>query len=132
DVCHRRVWRCAVPVLHPGRDPDDIARADLLGGIAPALHTTDTRRHDERLAARVRVPRGTSARVEGDDAARWTRTLPRLTLEKRAYTCDTGEALSWRRLSLPRSVAADDDPRGGLRLSFSRRCQRENEQSEDA
>src|SRR3954447_11568255 len=64
DMRHGGGGRGAVPVLLPRRKPDDIARPDLLDGIAKALRPTQTRGDDKGLAKRVGVPGCTSARLE--------------------------------------------------------------------
>jgi hypothetical protein len=43
DMRHADGRRCAVPVLHPRRNPDDVAGADLLARAVPVLHQPDTR-----------------------------------------------------------------------------------------
>ena len=63
---HRGRRRSAVPVLLAGREPDDVAGADLLDRPALALRPADTRGHDQRLAERMGVPRRARARLEGD------------------------------------------------------------------
>jgi len=60
----------AVPVLHTGRGPDDIAGLDLLLRAALFLHPAAACRHDQGLAGRVGVPRRARARLEADEAAR--------------------------------------------------------------
>src|SRR5436309_4475299 len=66
DVGHGRGRRRSVPVLLARREPDDVARPDLLDRAAPALHPAAPGRHDERLAERVSVPRRPCARLERD------------------------------------------------------------------
>lgn len=73
DVRHARGRRGAVPVLHAGRDPDDVAWADLLDRAALPLHPAQPGRHDQHLAERVRVPGRAGARLEGDESAGRTR-----------------------------------------------------------
>ena len=70
DVRHRGGWRCAVPVLLTRREPDHVTGPDFLDRPAPALRAAAASRHDQRLAQRVRVPRGSSAGLEGDARAR--------------------------------------------------------------
>src|SRR5262245_48909121 len=53
-------------MLLAGREPDDVARAHLLDWAAFALHPTQPRGNDHRLAERMRVPVGTRAGLEGD------------------------------------------------------------------
>jgi hypothetical protein len=69
DVAHRSVGSCSVPVLLSGRKPDDVAGADFLDRAALALHPAAAERHDQRLAERVRVPRGARAGRERDSRA---------------------------------------------------------------
>src|SRR5208283_2924289 len=69
DMRHGGRGRGAVPVLLARREPDDVARADLLDRAAPALGAAEPRRHDQRLAERVGVPGGARAWLEGDARA---------------------------------------------------------------
>src|SRR5439155_21082174 len=66
EVRHRRGRGGAVPVLLAGREPDNVAGADLLDRPAPALAAADAAGHDQRLAERVGVPGGAGAGFEGD------------------------------------------------------------------
>jgi hypothetical protein len=66
DVRHGRGWCGAVPVLLAGREPDHITRPYLLDWFALALDPATAGRHDQRLAERMRVPRGTRTRLERD------------------------------------------------------------------
>ncbi len=50
-----------------GRDPDHVSLANLVDGIAPALHTAHPSRHDEGLAQRMDVPGGACPRLERDE-----------------------------------------------------------------
>ena len=59
----------AVPVLLAGREPDDVAGADLLDRPALALHPAAAGGDDQRLAERVGVPGRPRARLEGDQRA---------------------------------------------------------------
>ena len=69
DVRHRRRRRRAVPVLLAGREPDHVARPDLLDRPAPALRPAEPSGHDQRLAQRMRVPGRAGAGLEGDAGA---------------------------------------------------------------
>lgn len=69
DMGHRRRRRCAVPMAFTRREPDDVAGADLLDGTAFALHATEARCDDQRLAERMGVPGGAGAGLEGDAGA---------------------------------------------------------------
>jgi len=53
-----------MPVLLAGRKPHNIAGADLLDRSAFSLSPSATRRDDERLSERVRVPRRPRTRLE--------------------------------------------------------------------
>jgi len=64
DVCDRRGRGRAVPVLLAGREPDDIAGADLLDWPAPTLRPAAPRDDEQRLAERMRVPRGARTGIE--------------------------------------------------------------------
>src|SRR5689334_17421898 len=65
DVRHRRGWRGAVPVLFARGKPHDVTGADLFNRSAPALDAAGPGCHDQRLAERMRVPRGACAWLEG-------------------------------------------------------------------
>src|SRR5215218_4037903 len=73
DVLHGGLWRRAVPVLFVGREPDDVAGADLLDGASFALREAEPEQHDERLTERVRVPGRARAGLEGHRRARRAR-----------------------------------------------------------
>src|SRR5436190_2930248 len=64
DVRHRRCRRRPMPVLFASREPDDVAGTNLLDGTAPSLRASTTRRHDERLTERMRVPGRSRAWLE--------------------------------------------------------------------
>src|SRR2546427_147200 len=64
DVCHRRCWRRAMPVLFARRKPHDVARANLFNGSAPPLDASGPGGHDQRLAERMGVPGGARAWLE--------------------------------------------------------------------
>src|SRR6266516_4370102 len=64
DVNHPGPGRRAVPMLLVGRDPYGIASLDLADRAAPSLNAADPRYDMQRLAERVRVPRGPRARLE--------------------------------------------------------------------
>ena len=65
-----------MPVLLARREPDDVAGADLLDRAALALHAAEAGGDEQRLAERVRVPRGAGARLEGDGRAASGLPLP--------------------------------------------------------
>lgn len=56
DMSHGTVWCSSVPVLHTGRDPDNIPLPDLLYRPPPPLYPTSASGHDQDLAERVGVP----------------------------------------------------------------------------
>lgn len=56
DMGHGTVWCSSVPVLHTGRDPDNIPLPDLLYRPPPPLYPTSASGHDQGLAERVGVP----------------------------------------------------------------------------
>src|SRR5436190_7999421 len=69
DMGHRGRFRRAMPVLLTGREPDDVALVDRLDRAAPSLSAAAAGGHDQRLAQRVRVPRGPCAGLEGHAGA---------------------------------------------------------------
>ena len=69
DVGHGRGRRGPVPVLLARREPDHVARPDLLDRPAPALRPAAAGGDDQRLAERVRVPRRAGAGLERDARA---------------------------------------------------------------
>src|ERR1019366_5544189 len=74
EVRHGGRWRSAVPMFLAGRERDHVAGPNLLDRAAQALRASAARGHDKRLAQRVRVPGGPSARLERDtrtDDACW-------------------------------------------------------------
>ena len=106
DVGHRAGRRGAVPVLDPRRDPDDVARPDLLHRAALLLHPAAAGGDDQRLAQRVRVPRRPRARLEGDHPAADARRG--LGLEARVDAHGPGEVA--RRPGGGRPLAVPLDP----------------------
>ena len=58
DMHHRAPARRAVPVLLAGLKPHDVTGPDCLDRPAPTLHPSGARRHNQRLAERVRMPGG--------------------------------------------------------------------------
>ena len=78
DVRHGGGRRGAVPVLLAGREPDHVTGPDLLDGAAPALHPAAAGRDDQRLAERMRVPRGSRTRLERDAGAETQGRIRRL------------------------------------------------------
>src|SRR5690348_14670277 len=67
EVREQPVGRGAVPMQRIWRDVDRIARAQDLRLLALETDAADAAEAIERLADRVRVPRGACARREGDD-----------------------------------------------------------------
>jgi hypothetical protein len=97
---HGRRRRRAVPVLHAGRNPDDVAGADLLNGATPMLHQSHTGCDDECLAEWMRVPSSTRAGLEDDRTA--TDPCRRASLKSAIDADSTGEIVrgtNARRLS---------------------------------
>src|SRR5271155_1424419 len=68
EVDHQAVGGSAVPVLLPGLEQDPVTGADDLDRAAPALAEPDALGDEDRLAERVRVPRGPCARGEVHEA----------------------------------------------------------------
>lgn len=56
DVGHGGGRTSTMPMLFAGWEPDDVARANLFDGTAPALGPTAARGDDQGLAQRVGVP----------------------------------------------------------------------------
>src|SRR5215831_11003140 len=75
SACGRRR---AVPVLFARREPDDVARPDLLDRPALALRETAAGRHDQCLSQRMRVPGRARAGLERDASAADARRIGRL------------------------------------------------------
>lgn len=69
EMRHPRGRRSTMPVPLARRKPDDVAQSDFFNGTTRALHATDTRGDDQRLAQRVRVPCRASTGLEGDTSA---------------------------------------------------------------
>lgn len=92
-MAHANCWACAVPMLHAGRNPNDVTRPDFLNGGAPFLHKADAGRNDERLTERMRVPSGACARLESDGCAAYPgRPAP---FETVVDADGAGEILGW-------------------------------------
>ena len=75
-----------VPVLLARCEPDDVARPDLLDRTVLALGPAAPRHDDQRLAERMRVPRGACPGFEGDartsDAGRRGRREQRVNADR--------------------------------------------------
>ena len=69
EVRHGCGWRCTMPVLDAGRNPNDVSLANHLNRAAPLLNRADTIGHDQNLAERMRVPSRSRSRLECDQAA---------------------------------------------------------------
>src|SRR4051812_35210774 len=94
-----------MPVLLAGRTGDDIAGADFLFRLAPALRPAETGRDDQCLPARMRVPGAACARLERHACAaelRWPRRL-----EQRIDPNIASEELFWSLARRLRTVALD-------------------------
>ena len=80
NVRHRRGRRCAMPVPFAGREPHNVARANLFDRVTIALHASATGGDDQRLPEGMRVPGGpgTGFKCHGGAAcACWGRALER-------------------------------------------------------
>src|ERR1700752_2552092 len=66
DVRHGRGRRGTVPMFLARREPDDVPRPDFFNLPAPALCASAAGSHDQGLAERMRVPRGSRAGFERD------------------------------------------------------------------
>src|SRR5205814_132029 len=73
NVRHRGGRRSAVPMLHAGWKPDDIAGSDFLDWSALDLHSAATSRNNEPRAERMRVPGRAGARLESNGCRTRTR-----------------------------------------------------------
>ena len=80
-------------------NPDHITLPDLFNRIAPALHPARTRRDDQDLAKRVRVPSRARTGLKRDKKTRCARRSNRL--EQRIDSHGAGEVLRRR---LPRRL----------------------------
>src|SRR4051812_45397249 len=69
DVCHCGGRCCPVPVLFAGREPNNIARADLLDCRPFPLRPAAACRDDQGLPKRVGMPRGSGAWLKSDAGA---------------------------------------------------------------
>jgi len=65
NVRHGSGWRGTVPMFFPGREPDDIARMDLLDGTALALHSPATACDNQGLSKGMGMPCGACTGLEG-------------------------------------------------------------------
>src|SRR5271170_6239676 len=92
-MTHRRGWRRPVPMLLCWREPDDVARPDLLDRAALVLDAAAAGHDDQSLAERVRVPGGARAGLEGDESAGDAGWIWRT--EQRVDPDRAGEPLRW-------------------------------------
>lgn len=81
-------------MLLTGRNPDHVPLMDLFNGITPALYAPNSRRHDQDLTERVRVPGRTCTRLERYESSPGVRRSRRL--EQGINTRGTGEMLGGR------------------------------------
>ena len=65
-------------MLFSGSEPDDVARLDFFDRGTLALNPTTTGGNDKRLPEWMRVPVGTSSRLEGDESAKYARRITSL------------------------------------------------------
>src|SRR5437667_9500643 len=82
-----------MPVFFTRREPDYIAWPDFLDRSAFALRPPKAGHDDQRLTKRMRMPCGTSTRLESDPRAANTRGLGRL--EQRINPHSAGKPISW-------------------------------------
>src|ERR1700683_812189 len=82
-----------MPVLLARREPDYIARVDLLHLPAPTLRPAATGRDDESLPEWMRMPSGPCAGLEGYAGALNKRRIGRL--KKRVDPYGASEPLGW-------------------------------------
>src|SRR6266567_2172924 len=69
DVCHGGGGCGPMPMFLLRWEPNHVPRTNVLDGATPALDPARACRHNQRLAQRVGVPGGPSARLEGDTGA---------------------------------------------------------------
>ena len=69
DVGHGCLWCGSVPVLFVGREPDDVAGANLLNRAAIALSPAEAGGYDQGLAERMGVPCSPRTGLKGDAGA---------------------------------------------------------------
>ena len=103
----------AVPVLLARREPDHVARPDLLDRAAPRAAPAAAGRHDQGLAQRVGVPCGAGAGLEGDAGAGGARRIGRL--EQRVDAHRAGEPVGRTLAGWLRAASLDvhgDSPLG--------------------
>src|SRR6266498_590048 len=78
DVCQRRRWCGAMPMLLTGFEPNYISRLNLFDRFAPALYGTGASSYDQGLTQWMTMPGCPRARLKcdvGDRHARWSRCL---------------------------------------------------------
>src|SRR5271165_7632044 len=103
DMRHGAVRRRAVPVLLARLEPDDVAGSGLLDRGAFPPHAAETGDDHQRLAERVRMPRGTRARLKGDSG----RAHPAATAEPSVGPDSPGEVSLGPLLGRLRAAALD-------------------------
>src|SRR5664279_517390 len=93
DVRHCRGWRSAVPVLLRGREPYHISGPNLLHRSTFPLTSSASRRHDQRLPQRMRMPCRSCARLKCHARALYACRLRRL--EQRIDPNRPREPIAW-------------------------------------
>jgi hypothetical protein len=105
DMRHGGGGSGAVPVLLARREPDDVARPDLLDRSAPALGAPDALGDEQGLAERVGVPVGAGAGLEADAGA--LDALRSRGVEQRVDADHTGEPVGWALAGWPAAGTED-------------------------
>src|SRR4051794_13353716 len=70
NMRHAIGGRCAMPVFHAWRYPDDISQLDLTLFTPLLLHPAEASRHDQGLTERMSMPGRAGARLKRDGRAR--------------------------------------------------------------
>src|SRR4029079_15893709 len=105
-----------MPVLFTGREPDDVARPDLLDRATPTLRPAEPRGHDQNLAKRMGVPGRTRARRKSDNRRADPRRIGRIKGRLDAHI--TGEILRWAFSFRPLAASLDVHDRPHSPMAF--------------
>src|SRR6516165_12757506 len=92
DVRHCGRGSSPMPMLLTRREPDHVARPDLVDEAAPNLGPSEPRRDDQRLTKGMCMPRRAGSRLERDAGATNTRRFG--CLEQRVNADHAGKPLA--------------------------------------